>query len=118
MPSKPHSAETGQQARRIATLSDLRGAVVGLLNPGALEFSDGDDLVQLGLDSIRIIKLAGVLKRQGARTTFAELIEKPTLEAWWTAIASRLPDTAEIDGEVAEPNEKERFLLTPVQHAY
>ncbi|WP_230465332.1 non-ribosomal peptide synthetase [Nocardia seriolae] len=50
------------------------------LDPSAI--GDHDDLIQLGLDSIRTMKLAGAWRKRGLPVNFAQLAAEPTLAAW------------------------------------
>lgn len=60
----------------------VREQVAGLLELPAAELPDDADLLDYGLDSIRLMSLAERWRRQGAALTFADLAERPTLAAW------------------------------------
>ncbi|WP_433479087.1 amino acid adenylation domain-containing protein [Spirillospora sp. CA-142024] len=81
-----------------------------------------DNLIELGMDSIRLMQLTGGLRRRGIEIRFAELAERPTLAQWWELLAEKgqveasagpapdaRPDGAEPDGP---------FPLALMQHAY
>ncbi|MFD0689346.1 non-ribosomal peptide synthetase [Actinomadura fibrosa] len=110
------------------TLSDVLG-----------EPAEADDnLIELGMDSIRLMQLTGRLRRRGIEIRFAELAERPTLAGWWNLLTERgqtdpaagptappaqasSPAPAEAaatggDGAEAEPDEP--FPLALMQHAY
>ena len=73
------AAGAGAHAGREA----LRVQVAELLDLPAAELADDAELIDLGLDSIRLMSLAERWRRQGAALTFADLAERPTLGAWW-----------------------------------
>ena len=106
---------------------DLRRAVSALLDSGQGGLDDGQDLLLLGLDSIRIMSLIGTLRATGVRIRFDELVQTPTLAAWWALIEGRStaeprtsPGTAPEQSKVAPGtlDPAAPFELTPVQHAY
>ncbi|AFJ01560.1 iron aquisition yersiniabactin synthesis enzyme (Irp2) [Methylophaga frappieri] len=82
------------------------------------------NLIELGLDSLQIMRLVNHWRRAGAKVTFAKLIEKPTLENWLpllTAEPANSP-TLEFDDLVkqtaANYDSEQPFDLTDVQYAY
>lgn len=64
------------------TRDGLRADVAELLDlePGELEFDD--NLIDAGLDSIRVMMLIERWRARGAEIGFAELAEAPTLDGW------------------------------------
>ncbi len=52
-----------------------------------------DNLMDLGLDSIRMMALVGKWQKQGTSIRFAELAEAATLEEWWGMIEPTLTGT-------------------------
>ncbi|WP_051407460.1 non-ribosomal peptide synthetase [Nocardia sp. CNY236] len=106
----------------------IRAAVAGQIGLPADDIADHHDLIQLGLDSIRTMKLAGQWRKRGADINFAQLAANPTLEAWHRLLArdaseEREPTTAEsallesMPGESTEDDEAP-FPLATMQHAY
>ncbi|GAA2723829.1 non-ribosomal peptide synthetase [Actinocorallia aurantiaca] len=101
------------------TREELREALAGMLGERA---EDQDNLIELGMDSIRLMGLTGRLRKRGVEVSFAELAERPTLAEWWELLAERgaieqpaaAPETAEEDP--AEPEGP--FPLALMQHAY
>ncbi len=51
------------------------------LDPG--EIGDEDDLIDLGLDSVRLMSLTIRWNESGANVTFADLAEHTQLIRWW-----------------------------------
>jgi mycobactin phenyloxazoline synthetase len=76
------------------------------------------DLVGQGLDSIRMMALAGRWRRLGYPVDFATLATAPTIQAW-SGLLSQSPDVGE--PEAAEPRSAQPsdqpFALAPMQHA-
>jgi bifunctional isochorismate lyase/aryl carrier protein len=60
----------------------LRAEIAELLyvEPEELEFDE--NLMDAGLDSIRVMTLIERWRREGVELTFADLAEKPTVAAW------------------------------------
>jgi aryl carrier-like protein len=73
------------------TLDRVRADVAELLYQEPEEVADTDDLLGSGLDSIRILTLVERWRDAGARISFVELAEAPTVAAWWTLLSGRLP---------------------------
>lgn len=61
-----------------------------------------------------MMRLPALLAREGVQVSFAELIEQPTLEAWWLLIDRRRGQATHLK-PVAADND---FALTPLQQAY
>ncbi|WP_179404973.1 non-ribosomal peptide synthetase [Burkholderia guangdongensis] len=84
------------------------------------------NLIELGLDSLHIMRLVNEWRRMGINLTFAQLVERPFLHHWQALFESArgnvpaqtpaaLPATRPAaDGEASG----EPFGLTDVQHAY
>lgn len=52
----------------------------------AEEIKMDDDLLLLGLDSVRLMTLVDIWQSQGSQVSFESLAEEPTLEAWLNQI--------------------------------
>ncbi|WP_306529750.1 condensation domain-containing protein, partial [Corynebacterium bovis] len=89
------------------------------------------DLVGAGLDSLRIMRLAGGWRKAGFDVSFAELLAAPTPEGWQEVLAAAAPGdgTPGSAGQPAgapgsagqapvDPDAHEPFPLAPLQHAY
>ena len=72
-----------------ASLQALRAEVAALLEMPAVELGSEDNLLESGLDSIRLMSLLERWKRAGATLTFVELAEAPTLTAWWRLLEAQ-----------------------------
>lgn len=64
--------------------------VAELLDDVTEHWADDDNLLDLGLDSIRLMSLIEKWRRYGAEVGFAELAERPTLADWWRLLSARM----------------------------
>ncbi|MEQ4715479.1 amino acid adenylation domain-containing protein [Nonomuraea sp. B19D2] len=94
-------------------MNNLRGLLEDLL--GAPGLDEHDNLIELGMDSITMMRLAGQWRRSGAEVRFADLAAKPTLAAWRDLLARQPVAAAPVHAEV---DEAEPFPLALMQHAY
>ncbi|GAA0772138.1 phosphopantetheine-binding protein [Castellaniella ginsengisoli] len=69
-------------------LESMRADVARMLRESPDDIGDDDNLMDLGLDSMRLMKLASQWREAGARLEFADLAADATLAHWW-AIVSR-----------------------------
>jgi mycobactin phenyloxazoline synthetase len=99
----------------------IRGEVAELLGVGVEAVDPESDLVSQGLDSIRMMALAGRWRRLGFPVDFATLASAPTIEAWSGLMSASSDDAASIRPEGPEPclsePSHEPFPLAPMQHA-
>ncbi|MGW0178166.1 non-ribosomal peptide synthetase [Nocardia sp. NPDC003345] len=98
------------------------GSVLGI-SPESLDLDD--DLVGQGLDSLRMMRLAGQWRKRGHDVDFARLTAAPTIRAWNTLVAGNGTDERateragmEISGSDAVFDLDTSFPLAPMQHAY
>ncbi|XXF81266.1 isochorismatase family protein [Myxococcaceae bacterium GXIMD 01537] len=64
------------------SLERLRADVAELLQEPASALQDDDNLLERGLDSIRLMTLVERWRSEGAELSFVELAERPTLADW------------------------------------
>jgi len=102
----------------------IRGEVAELLGVGIEAIDPEGNLVGQGLDSIRMMALAGRWRRQGIAVDFATLAATPTIEAWSELVTTGSPAYgADEPAPPADPcadessHEAEPFPLAPMQHA-
>ncbi|MBQ1784512.1 MAG: non-ribosomal peptide synthetase, partial [Gammaproteobacteria bacterium] len=85
-----------------------------------------ESLIELGLDSLHIMRLVNDWRRAGIPLTFAQLIERPYLSHWLELLDTLAPQIC-TEATVDEPGcldpsaqieDTEAFGLTDVQHAY
>ena len=82
------------------------------------QFSDTDNLVGLGLDSLKIMRLVSRWRKAGVKVTFAEMMAEPVLQRWMEILRLRAGENVlEERMERTEP-EDAPFALTDVQYAY
>jgi aryl carrier-like protein len=65
------------------TRERLRADVADVLGEEPADILDDENLVDFGLDSVRVMTLIGRWRREhGVRVEFADLAERPTLLDW------------------------------------
>ncbi|TWF96184.1 phosphopantetheine-binding protein [Saccharopolyspora dendranthemae] len=72
------------------TLEAVREQVAELLYEEPSELTDDEDLIDWGLDSVRIMTLVEKWRKQGVQVTFADLAERPTLTDWWKVLEPKI----------------------------
>ena len=102
----------------ISSPDQLRQYVLDLLDGESEAVAPDEDLLLLGLDSIRIMNVANLLRRSGVEVQFAELLDRPTLGEWGQMLSTRRNGEAPHAREPVVVDETAPFPLTPVQHAY
>ena len=68
------------------TLEQMRADLAKILLEDPADIHDDDNLIDLGLDSMRAMTLASRWQAAGARLDFSEMAQNPTLGRWWTLI--------------------------------
>lgn len=69
---------------RLPTLDDMRRDVAELLGVDPAEIGDDDNLLDHGLDSMRLMQLASAWRSAGSPLDFSVLAERPQLSYWQT----------------------------------
>ncbi|MGB3474365.1 MAG: amino acid adenylation domain-containing protein [Mycobacterium sp.] len=93
-----------------AQVADLLGADASAVDPEA-------DLVGQGLDSIRMMSLAGRWRKQGIDVDFAALAADPRIAAWQDLLGDRGEPT-QVAAPTDDPSDAGApFALAPMQHA-
>jgi aryl carrier-like protein len=64
------------------TEAGITAALAGLLGVPAAEVDPRANLLELGVDSIKLMTLATAWQAHGAEAPFAELAAEPTVAAW------------------------------------
>ncbi|MEV4206912.1 amino acid adenylation domain-containing protein [Nocardia salmonicida] len=72
--------------------AEIRAAIARHLDLTPDAVAEADDLIQLGLDSIRTMKLAGAWRKRGIAVNFALLAAHPTVDAWYALLNGADPD--------------------------
>ncbi len=98
--------------------SDVRAEVAELLGVSADTVDPAGNLISQGLDSIRMMSLAGKWRRRGVDVDFAALSADPTIEAWSRLVGDGVrayePD---VPAAPTAPSAESAFPLAPMQHA-
>jgi bifunctional isochorismate lyase/aryl carrier protein len=68
-------------------LEEIRAQVAALLDPEDGPLGVDDDLLDRGLDSIRVMTLVQRWRAAGMEVSFADLAEEPTVRAWWSLLS-------------------------------
>ena len=68
------------------THETMRADVAELLEEDAAAIGDDDNLVDFGLDSMRLMALATRWRNAGANVQFADLAERPQLTHWFSLV--------------------------------
>ncbi|TWH46110.1 non-ribosomal peptide synthetase [Sporomusa sp. KB1] len=95
---------------------------INAMLPKAAEFDDNHNLIELGLDSLQIMRLVNQWRRRGWAVTFAELIAAPCLGDWWSLLQRNQTAAQPVSGCAEKPEDpgavQGPFPLTDVQYAY
>nr|WP_286670876.1 amino acid adenylation domain-containing protein [Mycobacterium paraterrae] len=95
--------------------TDVRAEVAALLGVSADAVDPSGNLVSQGLDSIRMMSLAGKWRRRGVDVDFAALAAEPTVEAWSMLVGEGSCEPVALAGPTGPPDDA--FPLAPMQHA-
>ncbi|WBU62868.1 phosphopantetheine-binding protein [Paracoccus aerodenitrificans] len=67
------------------TRDKMRADLAKLLHVEPSEIGDDDNLMDLGLDSMRVMDLLLRWESEGLKTDFSRFFEATTLQEWWQA---------------------------------
>lgn len=70
----------------------LREDIAGLLQRAANEIDEQQSLIEQGMDSVAVMTLASRWEFEGITVGLAELVEQPTVSAWWDLLSRRQVD--------------------------
>lgn len=84
------------------------------------EFDDNDNLLELGLNSLMIMRLVNQWRKQGVKVPFGEIMEHPTFAEWWVKIQNGEKRKVKKKKQELLPEQDmcKPFPLTDVQYAY
>lgn len=68
------------------TLESMRADIARILHESPDEIGADDNLLDLGLDSMRAMNLVLAWSEAGTELDFAALAERPTLSGWWAHV--------------------------------
>ncbi|MBV4429415.1 non-ribosomal peptide synthetase [Clostridium tyrobutyricum] len=87
--------------------------------PQQCEIADTDNLLEKGLNSLKIMRIVNQWRKQGIKVSFGELMEDPTAIAWWNMI-QEMDDKKTVRSSKKQEKIRcrEPFPLTDMQYAY
>lgn len=69
------------------TIEMLRRDIARMIHVDPSEIGDGDNLMDLGLDSMRAMTLVLSWEQQGIKLDFSQLAANVTFAGWWAVVA-------------------------------
>ncbi|RFB33980.1 non-ribosomal peptide synthetase [Brevibacillus sp. VP] len=118
-----HLIIDSQSASPASSLSyeEVRRQIQAVL-PAPVEFADDQNLIELGLDSLQMMRMVNKWRKEGVKVTFAELIAAPRLSDWWAFLQKNSPAPSLVEenniASQAQEDTNSPFPLTDVQYAY
>jgi len=76
------------------TKEQMRADIAEMLHESADAIQDDDNLMDYGVDSMRLLNLIVKWGEQGVEIDFADMAEAPTLANWWAAAEKQMTDKA------------------------
>jgi bifunctional isochorismate lyase / aryl carrier protein len=76
------------------TRDTVRAQVAEVLDEPAANIGDHDDLLDRGIDSIRLMSLVEWCRGTGAEVSFVDLAERPTVAAWADVLSDAAGQTS------------------------
>ncbi|MDP9835682.1 amino acid adenylation domain-containing protein [Neorhizobium huautlense] len=105
---------------RDATATRIHAMVAAEIGAEPDEFGRDENLIELGLASIALMRLQAAFAADGATVPLSALIAEPTVDAWTALVMESRPQRqTENDTTVAKQETEEAgFPLTDIQRAY
>ncbi|WP_280459343.1 non-ribosomal peptide synthetase [Nocardia carnea] len=85
------------------------------------DLTDDADLLALGLDSVTVMRISGLMRKAGRRVEFRDLVRTPTLDAWQKLLGDSETGVAEPPDCTERPvavDCSQPFPLALMQHAF
>jgi mycobactin phenyloxazoline synthetase len=95
----------------------IREEVAELLGISPDDVDPDGDLISQGLDSIRMMSLAGRWRRRGVDIDFATLAAEPSVRAWSGLVGTATVTDQPPEATAAQDDSDDPFPLAPMQHA-
>lgn len=98
--------------------TELKEQICKML-PRQCEITDTDNLLEKGLNSLKIMRIVNQWRKQGIKVPFGELMENPTAIAWWNILQEMDKKKDRMNYQKQdEIRYDEPFPLTDMQYAY
>lgn len=78
------------QTSELLTLARMRADIAKMVHEAPEDIALDDNLMDLGLDSMRVLNLLVRWNETGIGLDFSELAEHTTLQGWWDVVQRRL----------------------------
>ncbi|WP_280234089.1 GNAT family N-acetyltransferase [Nocardia cyriacigeorgica] len=103
----------------LGTEIDLRAEIGSVLGISAADVDPGANLIEQGLDSVRMMRLVGRWRSLGYDADLARLAAEPTIDAWAALLGDcRIDDSDATTFDFDDADLAAAFPLATTQHAY
>lgn len=100
----------------IITKKQISKLVSSKIKVDSNNFNNDSNLIEYGLNSIGIIEIVNDLRKYHVKVSFAQLMEKPSINDWYNIAISNLKD--EHKTVTTKPVSTKKYPLSDVQYSY